>query len=66
MTVLPNDPGAVVIGCLLRDPGQGPWGGAPQRTSLPRLCTNCGGTGWTNDPYFGGTIGVRCPACGGV
>lgn len=65
---LPTDPGVVLIGCLLRDPGEGPWGGgAYQRSSLPsRPCNNCGGTGWTNDNFYGATLGVRCPACGDV
>jgi hypothetical protein len=68
MTVLPTDPGVVFVGCLLRDPGEGPWGGgASQRSSLPPgSCEFCGGSGWVNDPYFGALLGVRCPACGGT
>ena len=63
MIVLPTDPGAVFVGCLLRDPGEGPWGGgASHGPSLPpRPCSNCGGTGWTNDAFYGATLGVRCP-----
>lgn len=73
MTVLPNDPGVVVIGCLLRDPGEGPWGrGAPHVPSLPPRphadCDDCGGAGWIvfPDPFLGGTLDARCPTCGDV
>lgn len=99
MTVLPNSRGVLFIGCLLRDPGEGPWGGGtraphhgppfpsrsqscsppgPEGDALggcvkvvgpgagPRTsdCELCAGTGWMNDPYFGATLGARCP-CGG-
>jgi hypothetical protein len=68
MIGLPTNPGVVVLGCLLRDPDEGPWGGgAPHGPSLPPRppCLNCDGTGWTNDPYYGGVVGVPCPACRG-
>ena len=69
MTVLPTDPGVVVIGCCLRDPGEIPWGrGVPTAAPRPHgtSCALCGDTGWLNDDYFGGILGIRCPGCGGV
>jgi hypothetical protein len=69
MTVLPTDPGVVFIGCLLRDPDEGPWGsGATDHgpPPAPRSCATCGGGGWINDVFYGATLGVRCPACGGT
>lgn len=69
MTVLPTDPGVVLIGCCLRDPGEIPWGRGVS-TAAPRphgtgCCAVCCGVGWINDVYFGATLGARCPACGG-
>lgn len=69
MTVLPTDPAVVVLGCLLSDPGEGPWGGgAPHVPSLPpRPCPDCHDVGWIAfpDPFLGGTLDARCPTCAG-
>jgi hypothetical protein len=65
MIPLPGDPGVIVVGSCLRDPGEIPWGrGVPLAAPHPHgPCTNCGGSGWLNDPYFGATLGTPCPAC---
>lgn len=69
MTVLPTDPAAVFIGSVLRDPGDGPWGGGAYHSASlpPRQCTSCGGTGWLafTDPFLGDTLDARCPTCCG-
>jgi hypothetical protein len=66
MTVLPNDPAAIVLGTALRDPGETRRGrDEPLSASLPRRrCPNCTGTGWINEPFFGATLGTRCPCRG--
>ena len=63
MTVLPTDPAVMFIGSVLRDPGEDPRGGGAYHDAPlpPRRCANCGGSGWTNDPFYGATLGVRCP-----
>lgn len=68
MIVLPTDPGVLVVGCLLRDPGEGPWGGGtPHGPSLPPRspCPDCRGAGWVTfpDPFLGGYLDARCPRC---
>jgi len=72
MSVLPTSLGAVLLGACLRDPGDIPLGEEGRsfttRPSSPRPCPECRSRGWVAvaDPFEGGYIDVRCPACGGT
>jgi hypothetical protein len=67
MTLLPTDPGVVLLSFCLRDPDEIPWGrGAPLTAPLPcGPCPHCHGHGWlaVPDPFLGDTLDVRC-TCG--
>jgi len=67
MTPLPTNPGVILLGVDLCDPGEIPWGRGVS-TAAPHPhgpCPDYAGAGWIAfpDPFIGGTLDARCPTC---